>query len=450
VRPLGRILFAACAAGFLAACTEVVDSTTDTRYGQYNRATDWAKNEAILLNIVRASEYQPLNFLVYNAYSGTATATATASSPGFIIGPSRVASQKQYTFSNSTLNATGTGTATISVQNLDAQDFYDSLLSPVDFTNLYEFQRQGYPRELLFRLFTDYVSIKPLNDPQSPRSFIVYNDPSPEKRCFPVPPAIIHQLYPGKPLDPDQDQICFQDLVEFALLSGLSSEVRPISSTSGGGAPAASATPKPGATPNPGSGTPKSSASGGRLCFDSALANRAQLEYENYFGVKLPNALKAARYYPVCGTWPATTTSKKSADSGANTSSGAQKLMVDVKVRTGKLVWDIHTLEEHSVEIGTRSTFSVYNFLGRLMRDQNSKINEMLDPYAGDNRVLTVNKGQPIGCFVSALSDVGLYCVPTEGAANTKRTFSILSQLLALKTTTGDLQAQPVFRLLPQ
>ncbi len=47
--------------------------TTDSRYAQYNRATDWAKNEAILLNIARASENQPLNFLVYNAYTGSAT-----------------------------------------------------------------------------------------------------------------------------------------------------------------------------------------------------------------------------------------------------------------------------------------------------------------------------------------------------------------------------------------
>jgi hypothetical protein len=47
------------------------------------------------------------------------------------------------------------------------------------------------------------------------------------------------------------------------------------------------------------------------------------------------------------------------------------------------------------------------------------------------------------------LLELGIFCVPLDGAANTKRTFSILAQLLALKATTDDLQLQPTFRLLP-
>ncbi len=58
----------------------------------------------------------------------------------------------------------------INVQNLDTYDFYDSRLSPVDFVNLNAFQRQGYPRELLFRLFADYVSLKPSAAIFRPRS----------------------------------------------------------------------------------------------------------------------------------------------------------------------------------------------------------------------------------------------------------------------------------------
>jgi hypothetical protein len=461
VRPVGRILVLLFAAACLAACTEVVDSVVDTRYGDYNRQTDWAKNEAILLNIVRASEYQPLNFLVYSAYTGTATVSAMASAPSFIIGPNRVASQKQYTIGNTTLNATATGTGNITVQNLDTQDFYDALLSPVDFTNLYEFQRQGYPRELLFRLFTDYVSIKSADNLQSPNSFILYNNTETEKQCVRPPDQLIRRLY-GRPADPDRDHICFEDLVRFALLSGLSSEVRPIAapSTSGGGAKPAGAasptggTPKPSSTPSPSSSstTPKSPSSEGRLCFDSALANRAQGEYETSTGQRLPQALKSARYYPVCGTWSSPSTSKKEPNGTANSSSGVQELKVEVDGITGFPVWDIHTFEKHTVEIGTRSTFAMYNFLGQLMRQQDSGINVMIDPIEKntDRQVLTVIAGQPAGCFVSAMFDLGVYCVPIDGAANTKRTFSILSQLLALKTTTGDLQLQPIFRLLPQ
>jgi hypothetical protein len=165
---------------------------------------------------------------------------------------------------------------------------------------------------------------------------------------------------------------------------------------------------------------------------------------------RLPQALRSAQYYPICGTWSATQTPKKGSGLGTNTSSGVQQLSVEVKGRTGYPVWDIHTLGNHSIEIGTRSTFSMYNFLGSLAREQDSEINRMVDPTVEDRHVLTINQGQPVGCFVSAVLEFGVYCVPIDGAANTKRTFSILSQLLALKTTTGDLQIQPILRLLPQ
>ena len=462
LRPLGRIFILACAASCLAACTEVVNSVVDSRYAQYNRATDWAKNEAILLNIVRASEYQPLNFLVYNAYSGSATVSAMASSPAFVIGPDRVNSQKQYSFGQGALTASAMGGGSISVQNLDTQDFYDALLSPVDFVNLYEFQRQGYPRELLFRLFTDFVSIKPVSNRQGPASFIIYNDPMREKECVSVPPQVVRHLYPDRPVDPDRDKICFSDLVFFALLSGLTSEVRTASATQpiGGntkpstdpaasGAGSAKPNLKPSSTATSNSSAAKPATPEGRLCFDGALANRAQMEWEKLKGLRLPPALKSAVYHPICGVDKWLNALKKGSSSP---SPGVEELEVDVKARTGNLVWDIHLLEKHAVEIGTRSTFSIYNFLGRIMRDQDSEINMIIDPLviAEDPHVLTVFKGQPAGCFVSALFDLGVYCVPIDGAANTKRTFSILSQLLALKTTTGDLQLQPIFRLLPQ
>ncbi len=96
--------------------------------------------------------------------------------------------------------------------------------------------------------------------------------------------------------------------------------------------------------------------------------------------------------------------------------------------------------------------FSIYSFLGSLLRIPVTPANELIGPPddSGDRVILSVNRGQPAGCFAAAMLDLGVYCVPIDGAANTKRTFSILSQLLALKTTTDDLQLQPILRLLPQ
>ena len=53
------------------------------------------------------------------------------------------------------------------------------------------------------------------------------------------------------------------------------------------------------------------------------------------------------------------------------------------------------------------------------------------------------------GCFVDLVFDAEYYCVPRQGAEQTKRTFSLLSQLLALKTQTGDLAITPVVRVTP-
>jgi hypothetical protein len=486
VRPWGRVLLVAFAAGYLAACTQVVDSVVESRYGQYNHSTDWAKNEAILLNIARASEFQPLNFLSFQPYTGSATVSASASSPSFIIGPDRIASQKQYTIGSGALAASATGTGTINVTSLDTSDFYDSLLSPVDFANLNAFQRQSYPRELLFRLFTDYVSLKPLNGDRS-HAYILYNEAPERKRCVDLPYDVVHRLYGNTP-DPRQTRICFEDLVGFALLSGLSSEVRTVAQPSSSPAAAAPAATAAGSK----STTPPKMQTEGRLCFDPALANRemgqALAADPSSNNRRFLYAISSAIYHPICGgtgpddIWLPDSTSTKQAPAknpqpaapaagapdkpkppagihttvastsapGTKPSPGVENLSVVVKIKTGNPVWDIHLLGKDTVEIGTRSTFSIYSFLGRLLRQPQEPPNELIEPDEdGDKFILTVHKGQPTGCFAAAVLDLTVYCVPIDHAENTKRSFSILSQLLALKTTTDDLQLTPTLRLLP-
>ena len=62
----------------------------------------------------------------------------------------------------------------------------------------------------------------------------------------------------------------------------------------------------------------------------------------------------------------------------------------------------------------------------------------------------SIRDSPPSAALCGNCVDLGVYCVPVDGAHNTKRSFSILSQLLALKTSQGDLQLQPIFRLLSQ
>jgi hypothetical protein len=41
------------------------------------------------------------------------------------------------------------------------------------------------------------------------------------------------------------------------------------------------------------------------------------------------------------------------------------------------------------------------------------------------------------------------YCVPRDGAENTKSIFGLLAQLIALRTQTGDLAITPAVRVSP-
>ena len=53
------------------------------------------------------------------------------------------------------------------------------------------------------------------------------------------------------------------------------------------------------------------------------------------------------------------------------------------------------------------------------------------------------------GCFVGLGYEGQHYCVPQQGADNTKKIFNILNALLALKTASGDLPITQTVRIAP-
>src|ERR1700730_8479094 len=64
-----------------------VMDVVDPRYDSINRSTAKARNESILLNIVRASHSAPLNFVAFSKVSGTTAVAASAGLPLFNLGP---------------------------------------------------------------------------------------------------------------------------------------------------------------------------------------------------------------------------------------------------------------------------------------------------------------------------------------------------------------------------
>ena len=409
-------------AGTLGACA-AVDSTVAPRYDTVSRSIAQARNESILLNIVRASHDYPLSFSTISQVIPQLTNTTTVGLPSFMEGPN----PQCLNLNAGAIGAAGAAkcltppatpgrdimfgntnnlTDAIVVQtqfNLSTQetkDFYNALLRPVDLYVLDFFIRQGYSRELLFWLFMDSVEVTIANRGTLGFQF----NPPYDYGC------------------PQQDprKRCFREWTELATITGLSVDQHTEKGENG------------------------KIASYSRFCFDDVLGRRGQAAMEQaspgrlqYIMAKYvdPGTLQALS--PKCGSpWPKETDTQAATDT--------------LKFHVGPLQF----------EILPRSAYAIYQFLGKLLRQQNGgvefdesqipeyirkeEIRPELSTVREDKQLLNVVLNQSSSeCFAETRFIDGYYCVPEEGSANTKRIFSLLAQLLALQTSASDLAITP-------
>ncbi len=383
VASLRGVLVGALALGLAGACA-VIDSV-DPRYDHIDRASARARNEAILLNIVRASHSVPLNFIAFSKVSGTHAVAMGAGAPQFGLGPEPlvITVNRQVLFGSSTLNGGTSANNSFDISLLESKDFYNGLLSPVDLPTLNFFVRQGYLRELLFWLFTESV-----RETAGGRTREYRNDPDPNIACD----------------DHGGRRRCFSDVVDLAIASGLTVQIQ---------------TQKVKGTIY------------GRLCFDTVLAERAKRFYPPEIFL---SATPAANLHPRCNIDPWPHEIANAVQTGET-----DTLTFEVRgTRAGPTRY----------EITTRSTFGIYQFLGRILHTgatERIRLRGHLDANE-DPRLLAVEPTSAEGCFVDLAFDGAYYCVPRRGAENTKRIFSLLAQLLALKTQPGDLAITPTVR----
>jgi hypothetical protein len=99
-------------------------------------------------------------------------------------------------------------------------------------------------------------------------------------------------------------------------------------------------------------------------------------------------------------------------------------------------------------EIIPRSTFGIYQFLGRILALQQADAFVLRGTLyeREDRRILAVERSGTGGCLVDVSFEEEYYCVPLNGAQNTKRIMGLLAQLVALNTTTLDLAITPTVR----
>ncbi|MGA2129738.1 MAG: hypothetical protein ABSG76_26700, partial [Xanthobacteraceae bacterium] len=155
--------------GGLSACAVVDDATLraetmNATIGSYN-------SYAILLNIIRASNNEPLNFVAVVGGAPNSTLTANAAVPTFTFSPWHLS-----TYATSGNSASASASNILAVSAVDDPGSWQAMLTPVDVATIGFFIKQGYPRELLLRLFIDRIKKKHPIYPGGPTEVI--NDPT--------------------------------------------------------------------------------------------------------------------------------------------------------------------------------------------------------------------------------------------------------------------------------
>jgi hypothetical protein len=157
----------------LAACA-VVDQYSG-RAVVYNLQAEQAQEQALLLNVVRASLRRPMQFTGLQSITGTASASGSVTGGAantvqkplislFGLSPANSSTVIASSVA-STLGGTATmsGGPTFSVPVLDTQEFYQGFLNPISGQIFDLYLQFGYPRDVLFNLMIEKMIIKRLD-----------------------------------------------------------------------------------------------------------------------------------------------------------------------------------------------------------------------------------------------------------------------------------------------
>ena len=438
-----RSAFITLAAAFLLSGCAFVDSSISPRVGAINSGYDQAINDTILTNILRASSDRPLTFVALSKVSGSQTFSSTNVLPTFDL----LAAPKQLLFGPNTLNNQATGNFDVGPLSTD-RDFIKGLLDDVSLPEVDLLIKQGISRDLVFSLIIDGFEY---TDSISRRRRYISNDPTNfENYC------------------------AFRGLMHGLLAYGFTTESRLHKSKLYDKDDKSSTFPRIVAE--------------GKFCFDPTLK---------------PPVLKedvSANWH--CGRWSAedpvpqtkptikypTISPKRDANIqekgevtkysifGSNVSKtellGLASIDRALAAEAAKVRRDgipppcldhlrslrITDIEQPNARL--RSIQGIFGFLGRILAE--GKLSTVVvksgpdRAYSGQDRIggepgllLLVTKNGIGACFSQIRFNGELYCIPNEGSQNTKQVFSVLSQLIALKTKTGDLPVTATVRIAP-
>jgi len=359
-----------CAGLFAAAVTGCAIVDDVGRVQTMNASMSDYNSYAILLNIVRASKNEPLNFVAVTGGAPNTSMAGTLTAPALAFNP--------YHLATNTIGGNSTSTTAsniLAVSAIDDPGSWQAMLTPVDVATIGFFIKQGYPRELLLRLFIDRIRVKGRSG-----KYIEYaNDPSDD--TF------------------DDATRVIENLVVF----GFTVEIVRGSSKVGD---------------NPTS----------HICFNEADARFAQSIVKT-LQLAPGGAGPRAHSFPTtfdCGVWLQGQSTASSADA-SKTKGGSSTKTASAKVPMPTVWYDLPP-SAGGTQFTTRSAYAVYQYLGRFLELNKDTL---FITIADDQRLNGIVKNEAQHCFTSLNYKGDSYCVPDE-ANNMKRAFGILHQVAGL------------------
>lgn len=407
----------------------LVDGSLPPRAYDINQNTQSVRESGILLNIVRASRAEPLNFVALSRYTGTGSLSANKSLTLNDLltfgGPSNLVTRGNVTGS---LNANA-GNA-FDVGMLENRDFYGGFLSPLDLEGLNLLLNAGLSRELVFHSVMRAFRVTHENG----SVYLYENNPEDDRwkgdgirgrspHCASLrdrletafEPVFLTEIW----LPPHENDCRYQKFLYFLRLAvryGVTVEAIPLPQRSieGDGARR-----KGGGASGGGGDRDRSGPSAVYfVCYDPAIARENNLP--------LPRNREVA-----CGT-----TKRRSI---------GKTHEFEFRFTFRRPVAGIAPV--------VRSPYAVFQYYGHLLASgaksyvQLSRLSRR-DGLDREDVLLTIERGGT-DCFAS-VSYAGVdYCVPNKGTRNTKEVFILLNTLVAISTTRSALPVSSTFVLTP-
>ncbi|HLW90587.1 MAG TPA: hypothetical protein VKS78_04705 [Roseiarcus sp.] len=373
----------------------------ENRFDRFDVAAEQSRDDMILTNIIRASHAEPLSFVQLSNVNASNTSSATMGLPSLLFGP--------HVFAPTAATAAAGSSSLLGTSQVEGQTIFGAnpggsgyVGNSATVSGVTSFEASPNETKDFYNGLLSEVAPRTLQ-------FFAQQGVAPEVLFYLFTDRVVEER-DGKrrelrndPLDPNFP--AFRNYVALAMRYGLSSEPVPGQKSKGGG--------------GHGSGKESKDSKDG--------AANAPEEYQLCFD-------RANMTAPFAGNSPMCGSSTVSPDS-----------------RTVTFYDRAH--RRVAISVLPRSAFAIFQYLGRILaggeggRIKLESVAAIDQQQFRDDDLFYIEQGPAGPCFLSVNYEGVNYCVPEDGAANTKRIIGLLTQLIALNTTLADLPITPTVRV---